>query len=94
MIRLDNKTHQRAWKVWALLTASSFAVLEAMAVTDPEETGRAEDTLTWTIRNWIRPPWVWFPAAGFWVWQLLHFLLPTVPWTGHVHPVHHHDDRT
>lgn len=92
--RLDNHTHRLLWRVWAVLTLGSFAVLEALAVTDPDETGRAEDTLTFTIRSWIRPWWFWFPAAGFWVWQLLHFLLPTVPWTGHGHPILHHDDGT
>lgn len=93
-IRLDNRTHQNLWRAWSVTTLASFAVLEYLAISDAPETGNAEDTLTFTIRGWIRPWWVWFPAAGFWVWQLLHFLLPTVPWTGHGHPIHHHDART
>lgn len=86
MIHLDDRTHRKLWAVWSLLTIGSFAALEAMAVLDDDhETDypQGQDTLTFVVRNTLAAnPFIWFAAAGFWVWQLLHFLLQTVPWTG------------
>lgn len=82
MIRLDDRTHRRLWAAWASAVVTSFAVLEAVALLDEDHSPGDPDTLTWGIRYGLsRHPVIWFFAAGFWVWQLLHFLLQTVPWT-------------
>lgn len=82
MIRLDDQIHRQLWAAWGTFTIGSFAVLEAIAVLDEEHRPGDPDTLTWAVRHGLeRHPLLWFAAAGFWVWQLLHFLMQTVPYT-------------